>query len=91
MDMASLNTLIPDPLADSKQYKRFYCLDIPSLEDAELEDEFHYLRVHLWELPSVCWPRERVHLLKDEIVHRGNTRHTVRERIKPKLASEVKL
>ena len=75
--MDSLDTLIPDPLADSGQYRRFYCLDIPSLDDTELEDELNYLRPQLWGLPEVQWARERVFLLKDEVVHRGNTGHTL--------------
>jgi len=89
--MINPDILIPDPFADNRQYERFHCLDISSLEDDELKDEFYYLRARLWELPLVCWPRERVHLLKDEITHREHPRYAVREQQKPEISTGVKL
>ena len=72
MTMIDEGSLTPDPLVSSRQYRRFYCIDLGELEDTELEDEFYYLRSHLLGLPPVCWPRERCILLEQEINRRGN-------------------
>ena len=91
MSIANSDALAPDPLASNEQYRRFYCLDIGGLEDMELADELNYLQARLWGLPEGNWARERVHLLVDEINHRGNTGYTLSKQPKPKLAAGVKL
>lgn len=91
MNMTDQDILIPDPLASNEQYQRFYCLDIGGLADMELGDELNYLRARLWELPEGHWARERVHLLIDEINHRGNSEYTLSKQPKTKVACEVKL
>ena len=79
--------LIPDPTSSDQQYKRFYHLDLPELEDVELTDEFHYLRAHLWELPADKWLRERVKALETELYkRRGDTRFEFSRKPRPKLA-----
>jgi len=89
-NMTNPDILIPDPLSSNEQYQRFYCLDIPTLEDTKLIDELNYLRPKLWELPEVHWARERVFLLKDELIHRENTKHTPREQPKTRIPAGVK-
>ena len=84
------DSLIPNPLASDRQYRRFYCLDIGGLEDMELTDELNYLRPQLWGLPPVHWARERVFLLEEEMKkRRGNPGHDFRTQ-HTKLAEGVK-
>lgn len=84
--------LMPDPLAGDQQYKRFYHLDLPELEDTELTDEFHYLRAHLWGLLADNWLRERVKALETELYkRRGDTRFEFNRKPRPKSAEGVTL
>ncbi len=88
--MADQDILIPDPLADSKQYRRFYCIDLDELEDMELTDEINYLRPKLWGLPKVNWARERVWLLEEEMKkRRGNTDFRIQQ--KPKKVEGIRV
>ena len=43
--MTSFDALVPDPLASDRQYARFYHQDICQLDNVELADELHALRV----------------------------------------------
>lgn len=84
------NILTPDPLDSDRQYARFYHLDLPSLDNTEVKDEFYTLRSCLWKLPPDHWLRERVKALNAELYkRRGNTGYDFREKPKPKLAEGV--
>jgi len=89
--MINPDALVPNPLASNGQHRRFYCLDIPSLEDTELTDEFYALRPHLWGLPEIHWLRERVAQLETEMTkRRGNMEHNFTKQQKPKIPQGVK-
>ena len=62
--------LIPDPIANDKQGKRFFHLDLPDLTVTELQDEIWALQPHLWKLKDEHWLRERVSKLEGELVKR---------------------
>jgi len=76
-----MRCLIPDPSDSEEQYRRYYHLDIPSLDDTDIIDELHALRPLLWwKLPGDGWLRERVRML--EIVlgkRRSGKRQGVRQ------------
>jgi len=71
--------LIPNPFEAEEQYRRFYHLDIPNLDDTEIIDELHALRPLLWwKLPDNDWLRERVTRLETELAkRRGGKRQRV--------------
>lgn len=64
------SVLVPNPLDTYGQFYRFYHYDIATKKTEELADEFHYLRAHLWGLPSGSWLRERTMMLERELCKR---------------------
>lgn len=64
------NRVIPDPLDTDHQYYRFHHLDLPNLDETELEDELNTLKPLLWGIPMCHWLRDRVLHLKAELRRR---------------------
>ena len=85
------DVLIPDPLQSDRQYARFCHLDLPDLENSEVQDELWALRPLLWGLTADHWLRGRILALEEELRRRGATRYEPSRRPKPKSAEGVKL
>ena len=87
-----MNMLIPNPLDNDNQYRRFHHLDIADIDDSELSEELWALRPYLWGLPSNHWLRERVKELGAELAKRqGVVKYEPRRQPRRKLAEGVKL
>ena len=61
---------VPDPLASSKEYARFYHLGLCELENSEIVEELDYLKPLLYGEPEDSWLRQRVARLEAEIQRR---------------------
>lgn len=73
--------LVPDPNDSEVQYCRYYHLDVASLDDTDILDEFRALAPLLWwKLPDDDWLRERVRILGIELAkRRSGKRQGVRQ------------
>ena len=66
--------IIPDPMRSIQQFVRYNHLDIPDLNDDELQAELWSLRSLLYRLPpEKQWIRDRVRELGKEYSHRHYT------------------
>ena len=66
-----MRRIIPDPMRSIQQFVRYNHLDIPDLNDDELQAELWSLRSLLYRLPpEKRWIRDRVRELGKEYSHR---------------------